>query len=363
MHDSKRQLSGEFLAFMRSHDALPEGKRVTQWLRDHKTEIKTGMIGKLFNSELMSASYAERFVSYVRGTRALPNEKLIYATLCEYLQQAGHELTDELSDKEVAEWLFEPEDEDDYLINGTYKYLARLLKILVDRSTLECRKPADVSRAMEWVYITVGRELPESTKDLYWRDAIAATERRVNLSLEDYCRHVQSWADANPWAVVYAAAGRTAVGASVVLPLAEETYYEVREGQRVPHEIAPDELVMPSNYLFIKAAATRPPDRGGKRFGASWHLLTAIMRQLGELAQLDGPRRRLPLHILSFGSTPANTARLESEHYRFTKKRTPITKFPLYERIVEARPRQRLEPLLRAVLHDMGSNSDDRLGS
>ena len=205
----------------------------------------------------------------------------------------------------------------------------------------------------EWIFACVAQTCLRDGPMLTRGEAVAAAAEVLKTDYCSYLEQLRAW-HRIPWVVALARHRRGIVGASIVLPLTEAAYMQVRNGHRASYECGPEDFEVPSRYVLIEAAVERPEALGA--LNATRPIFMAVLNQVAALAQMqDRPAHEI-LHVLSFGGTPKNRERLLSAGYQLTDGRMAKTGVELFERTTRMnslRPRDFFAAMLLRTLGNM----------
>lgn len=117
-------------------------------------------------------------------------------------------------------------------------------------------QPGDTDRIADWIETVAGRQLAgdDSLNDHAARKVFRETFGEDTPNLK---RQYSEWQLTQPWSVVYSgirtrtAMGFSCTGASVVLPVTERAYFDLRSGNRNYNDVRPDELSPPGRYVYL----------------------------------------------------------------------------------------------------------------
>ena len=194
---------------------------------------------------------------------------------------------------------------------------------------------ADVTKAVDWLYGDLGRSV--SREPVTIEDAWELAEARIGLAKEAYVRRALSWADHEPWTIVFAQEFEEDVGVTICLPVTRRHYDALRSGHGRPYDTPAAALRSPSAHLCVEAFTMAPlPDRAQSQ-PRSRSLLTSAILQFVYLSAIDGVPDKNPLRMLGFAGKPSNQRRAESAGFEPTGTHLEGTKIPLLERVFDMR--------------------------
>lgn len=163
---------------------------------------------------------------------------------------------------------------------------------------------------------------PTHRKDLFDADC------RLNEDIENYARrYVDIWR-VNPDCILYSCVGEDRTGLSFVLPVTDEAYRSMRDGERHFMQITADDILPRSQNLILDSLVEIPG-----RTQPGWHQMTSSLSftLFFQLAMLSVDPVDPAFRMLGFGASPMNAKRLESVAFSRVGTRMPTFKFPLYE--------------------------------
>jgi hypothetical protein len=182
-----------------------------------------------------------------------------------------------------------------------------------------CRDEDDVRAAVTLILTTIGRQLRRGGAGLPDAKAIELAEARMQLDMASYAdRAVGLWRR-SPWTIVYAVVDRVRVGCTLVLPLEESVYEELRAGRRTSHDCTGADLALPSRTLFIEAVGERPDSECPATAKASAQLVRMMFLQIARMSlDPDQPPtgEERPIRMMSLAGTPKGEARIRRFGYR-----------------------------------------------
>ena len=179
------------------------------------------------------------------------------------------------------------------------------------------KRAQDVSDAIEWMFVILGRDFGRSNSLSLMR-AIDRAEERLQTSYSDYRKRAIDWCDFERWTIVRAFDGERIVGMSMVLPLQKHCYDAIKSGDRMTYSCQREEMLHVSSHLLVEACAERTSPEGIRIDRFSRSAVPAIICQEAWLSTIAGIGTTIPLHLLAPAGTKENTRRLWWSGYRLT---------------------------------------------
>jgi hypothetical protein len=163
----------------------------------------------------------------------------------------------------------------------------------------------------------VGRQ---EDKSLSGKAAIAAAERIMNRTLDEYSQSLLTFWKANANTVLFAIQKEgplSRVGVSVVVPLTKEFYRRFRGGRAEDADITRDDIPTKSTFILIDAAVDHHDV--DTRLAKSKRSMSQVRTVMYQLASLSPPLHTKDAnpHVISFVGTPES--RLRFKAYNFTE--------------------------------------------
>ncbi|MBS0260355.1 MAG: hypothetical protein JSS02_00250 [Planctomycetes bacterium] len=190
----------------------------------------------------------------------------------------------------------------------------------------------EVSEAVRWMFIDVGR-LQTGNPLLPGDEAIRIAADWGHLRLEDYQANAISWWRRDRRTVMVGLGEKKPISMTIVLPLREREWHDVRDGNRVPYSLGAADLDVPSNYLVIEGLGQRPVEEGGESTAFTRGALMVMLAQLGSLSNCAFPPRN-DLRILAFASNEVARMRLKKQHFKATGTKLHTMGVDLYDRCI-----------------------------
>lgn len=234
-----------------------------------------------------------------------------------------------LACKEKVDWLRAPE-------RATRALFSKLS--VADRMMMGCvRRSGDVdyeavATAVLWTNVE-GARLTTGNDNLDIDEAVKVAEQTIRISQKEYIERACEWCRKAPWSVVFARKRTRKIGTSLVLPVAEECYFAIRQGIKPIFECDSQDILPSSRFIVLLAIAQRSPKLGGPR-RATFRLFTTMLSQIAALTQANDLPSELPIHVLSFAPFKLSEERLVAGGFRPTGTKLAKTQMPVYERLL-----------------------------
>jgi hypothetical protein len=204
---------------------------------------------------------------------------------------------------------------------------------LVRAGTL-CDNEEDVRKAVAMILASAGRQFHGGNGHLPAGEAIRIAERRWGITQNAYLGRVVGLWRKVPWTVAFAVADRQRIACSLVLPLKEPVYEEIRDGRRSATSCSDRDLAFPSRTLLLEALGQRTDLEYPCLSKKTAHALRSIMVHLAQLS-LDedcslyhaAPSPR----ILSVAGSCEHATHLRKLGFRTTGSRMPGFAGNVYE--------------------------------
>ena len=365
---ARRPLNPKFIETMRLYDGWPRDSDFKDWLRTDDAPpvcngIKSGVYGEMKQGFAVAShitvglsAYFQHCLRQNEATGCHAKQPDFCKAFLKFLSQFPEVDPRIVSAQELATVIL-AEGEPDYMAKefGALEDLLRL-NFLIRDPAVECVKESDVREAIRWMFVFCGRALRSDNHALSPRDAESAASKHFHISLDEYQDRGMSWWHFDRWTVVFARGRRSLTGMSIVLPLREHVYQEMRAGRRMGFDVAPDELVRPSNFVLIEGAAERPTDIPSESDDVTKFTLNATLTQVAALSHAPGHDTDQTLNSLSFGPTPRSTYRLRGAGYKPLGTHMPIGSIAFYEKQLARHPSTYKDHLARNYLIGVGDH-------
>jgi hypothetical protein len=193
----------------------------------------------------------------------------------------------------------------------------------------------EVADAARWMFIDVGR-LQTKNPLLPTDAAIRVAEDWGHARLADYQASAISWWSRDRRTVMIVIGEKKPIAMTIVLPVQERIWHDVRDGNRVPYSLGPGDLEVPSKNLIVEGLGQRPVEEGGEGTPFTRGALTAMLAQFGALSNTSFPPRD-DLRILGFVSNDLARTRLKKNNFKATGTKLHTMGVDLYERFIPAK--------------------------
>ena len=253
------------------------------------------------------------------------SDGLLFA-LSEYLKLPPKEFVDFTLDRP----LFQDAKLGDFLKLGMRPLVEKLTGSHRLREEAFFRSLRDVDRATEINLIEVGLHLWKAEREPTTDELIETTLSSMNLGPKNtYNQLFQSYWQFNPMNFVYVVtSAHNRVGASSVVPVSDEAYEAILNGELSAFDLTVSDLRVKSNNQLILIGTLRKDGRNNTPLPEQTRsLATTIFLQIALLAQNNLEN----LRVLSFAGTADNDKRLKENGFRDVGKFEPRTKTTLYE--------------------------------
>lgn len=188
---------------------------------------------------------------------------------------------------------------------------------LIPPGTL-CKNESDVSTAVDMIMAATGRQAASDLK-LEREDAIKQAEYFMQISRDEYLRKVLDRWHAAKWTIAFATVDRRRVACSHILPLTEQSYEQIKAGNRCIHSYSSRDLAMPSCSLFLEAVSHRSDREYPSVSKKTSQAVRTIFVQLAAMSMGEGQRfDGRGLRILSMSGTRISDARLRRSGFQPT---------------------------------------------
>jgi len=336
-----RTLSREFLHVMCKYDAWPALSTIELWLRNvGEVPIRTGVLGKMLKGMPGQPRHIVGLAAYLQATvRKHPLNRTSRA-FCEFMALRTGDDIRSMSPATIAEYLIATEP--DPFFSGLSGILDSFRARISDRVTgkkfitvnLQGCREYDIKSLIDWFYVWVAGEF--DLRKLYLSTdlakAIQVTEEAIALQRDEFEQLAKRWWAHEPWTVVLARGKYSPTGLSIVLPLRQDAYEAMRNGQLGLRELTPADLSRPSRHLLTVAIAQRPVLLGGDDGDTFKNIMAAHISQVAILSACERETEH-HLRVLALVGTPQNAVRAKQFGYEPLHTVTPDQRLPIYERV------------------------------
>lgn len=307
-----------------------------------------GTLTAMRRGQPVAAKYC---VTLVR-MRNEPGRDAFRKTIAGFVQDRGLSKADSENDTRILDTICRPiGDERDWIADGIsaigYAINARRL---ASRTGRPCQDVREVMQAIRWMYIDCAR-LRSRNPMLEPQAAIQLSESWAKISLEDYQRRAISWWKFDPRIVMVAIGDKRPIAMTLILPLKEPVWNDIRSGQRASYAVSDRDLCIPSSYLMHEGLGQRPHDEGGEAKPYTRATFVTILRQMGTLAEITLPPRA-DLHSLTIAVNDLARQRIVGFGYKQVGTRMKTLDVDLFEKRFDRRKSHRtdVDSLTFAVL-------------
>lgn len=201
-----------------------------------------------------------------------------------------------------------------------------------------CQSEASVRDAVEWVYVSHGRQINRPTR-LSYAKAKKHGEQAIGLHLDEYQARAVAWWRYEPWTITMACDLGEAVGVSISLPLSDNSYGRVKDGHINTWDIRASDLRSPSQYLVVEAVAMTPQRGPATDRRPSSALAAAMVAQAAYLTSVERLGEDSPLQLLTCGFSFVTLERTATFHFAPTGTLLHETDMPVLERVIHIKGR------------------------
>lgn len=343
-----RAFTNEFVNYMYRHGAWPDHTTVQGRLRRLHLPSRREELSKMRNGRYVPEHYLINFLRLIIAETADAHFTQARRCLDRYVRERGipdlaEEHLDAITSHTCTRVLppdFDRDDSDDptsptdYIVHNLQSILRYPFEKMFARWLRLCAA-CDPQVAGPWIYWRLAQARLANGPDLDAAQAQAQAETIMGIPLRDYTARIRSWAEYNPWCVIRARTGKTDLGISLLLPIHEHAYAEVRNGCRRTSDIGPDDMIMPSNYFVYEALAEHPSIVRDKTVNPTKAMLKAMVIQHAALMRYGSPGLSYCYRFLAPEAVPLNRDRMLAGGYKATGICTGLTDFPLWERIMD----------------------------
>jgi len=342
----------DFLRMVDSAGAWPQGQQFVTWCRKDERKIRNAAYRKIRNGELVDMSCILGLLAYLRAPNGKHTDDFeirarakMTACINNYLVATGVPDPDKLAASQKIEHLCndagEAERSVDPKANLFTEGIGGLRWIFeAARPPMEYFYPSSekaICEAVTWCFYDLGHL--KAAGPLSADEAISNTEQRFQMSLSEYQDYAVTCWRRNPWTVVLARGqDNKATGISIILPLRESVYEQIRSGKLMSCRADPQFFAVPSRYMFHEAVSARPLSMGGDPINkATASMVWTVMVQLAALTisetVFDNDQ---PFRALSVDGMPDAREMLMAYGYKPIGMRMATSGEDLYELIIPA---------------------------
>jgi hypothetical protein len=360
MAETDRRLREDFLQHMEIHGAWPETKNFERWVSQQRSGIRHGIYAALKEGLALDPKYAVTLCDYFLNQAEQGKEHEQFSAFSAFLRQQGIENPQAHSPATLAQRLFVSDDSDFFCLDADGILSIIKSHRIVKYYVTQCEDEEEVREAIHWMFVTVGRATTHS-KQLSIHESVRCAEQYMQIALPDYQARALQWWEFDRWTIIRARGKRAATGMSIVLPLAESAYAQLKNGRAMSYDILPTDLRRPSPHLLVEGTCERPVDMAGDKGNTTKNTFMAIVSQIAVLTHCHGPHSKKSLYLLSFAGTPRSKKRLLSGGFKTVGNSMPDSSIQFYERILPVVPHRTTDWIMRAMLWILGHQADEML--
>lgn len=359
---TNRTLRKDFRNHFTLHDAWPATTNVEDWIRAEGYGIKNGTYAKLKNGRPVDPKHLVSLVRYLRDatsqSRALAHIHTAFVTYCRSIDIPDLR---QHSAEALTQLLMEPEENEDVFMDSMRQAISSLsVQVIFDGAVQACANQNQVRLAVRSMFVWLGNDLDTTTRTSE-AAGIAVAEDHMKISLADYQARAISWWQFDPWTVVMARGKRRPTGMGIVLPLREEAYRSLLDGEKPTYDLTPVDLDRPSRLLLIAGASERNTNACQQEGNLTRNTLMALITQLAVLSHVPTKGQTDGLRVLTFAGSPTNHQRLICSDYTPTGINMAKTGHEFYERSLCWPFRSPMDALLLGLLWFLGNYADQML--
>jgi len=369
MDRNDRPLKSNFLDAMHLCDAWVKVTTYEKWLRANAPKpfntIKAGIYGDMRGGYAIQPKYAVGLAAYLLDRIAARDREgnPMYPHVCDALNQFLHPSTIDdvlrLSPTTLGKLLL-AEEESDYVAREAEGFMTLVATTRKLPSLLQgCSTADEVAEAVRWIFAFCGRSLRSDLRFIDEQVAVAMAEKEFHVSMAEYQARAIGWWEKCKWTVVLGRGQLGPTGVSIILPVQQHAYEDMRAGNREGYCVSSDEIINPSRYLVLQGTAERAPGACGEKGNYSKHTLPAIINQVAILSYVRGEESGKPMQVLSFAATPRSRYRLEKAGYKPLGTQMPESDIALYEKQLLRGSLFSTDVFLGPYLRGLGERADE----
>jgi hypothetical protein len=345
---------------MNERTAFPTHKRAEVWFQTETDGFKRDTYTRLKRGDAVNEKYPAGVVSMLLARAPEPELQHCIRIFFEYLAARGVPPQLQSSVADLLDYVCDPPVRHAAEAPNTSDFMQRGIRAIsevfslkrnIDRYVQNCGSEASLREAIRWLYVCMGRMERPGRTHLQVDDAIRAAESTMRISLSDYQHRAIEWSQFNPWTVLLARGNKRPNGLSIILPLSDDAYDSVLNGQRMTYDCGPDDLVIPSRNLLIEAVVERAKDIGAEPTNPTRALYASVLAQISVFTQYLSTDQSGDIRLLSFVGTPTQAKRMKAVGFRPTGKRMSATGIEFYENRVRPSLRSATNMVLIAILN------------
>ncbi|TWT44923.1 hypothetical protein RAS1_13430 [Phycisphaerae bacterium RAS1] len=221
--------------------------------------------------------------------------------------------------------------------------------------TIRACSADEVPTMIQWVYIAAGRYAADKPA-LPFRDASLVARELIRISEDEYAKRALEWLEHCPWSIVLVRGSAGPSGLSIVLPLSNQTYDALLDGQFPTYACAAEQLDSPTDRVLVEAVAERPTEHSSGPAGGTRPLFYALLAQVAAQTRCWQLPPRTPIHLLSFAPSPLARKRLIAYGFKPTGKYMHTTGVEFLVRTLE---RDGTDFLAHSFIHMLSHELED----
>ncbi len=300
----------------------------------HTTKFGTASLSILITWSVLSALFWSRV-----KIKSMPGSCLLL-----YLGQLGVEYPENQTPQQLLKHLCDPPHSSPGHVPHTRDYIKRgfsaitdllISKRLIDHNVQRCAHEDMLRQAVRWFFTAAGNF--DSNVTLPPEIAIHAAEKRLKISVDEYLSFATACQNRHPWTVAMARGTEKPTGISIILPLREEIYMKVRNGELTSFRCDPNDFEPSSRHLLLEVVSQRPLSmKGESTENSTKSLLWCVFSQIAVLSRFSSADDK-SLHLLAIDGAADTKERLDAYGFKATGARMPETNEKLYERVISPR--------------------------
>lgn len=330
MTDPKRfrAFTPEFVAYMDRRGGWPDLERSRDKLRSMGRENKRDYISRIRHGKYVPMKYVAFYLEMLLqsgGDKHFAQSRL---ALGDYLRERGFETLDptqmELMAPHCCTSMLDklPGDHDsdgvvDWIIQGLSSLSTFPLDMFFKSLIVHCQA-GDPDQVALWTFLIVARERLPDGPSLPLEAAQLAAGSIIGVAFPDYVQRVRRWARANPWTVLHAVRNGQVVGGTIMLPVYQHVYAEIRAGRRKTSDVESAHICVPSNWIVFESVCEHPSTFASGA-NPTRSILYALVVQHGAIMRLGHPAIGRVYHFLAPEGTGRNRERMLAAGFKPTE--------------------------------------------
>lgn len=333
----KRRLSADFCDYVAMHpDMWPTEEAVRTWDKSLAGDgIKNGACSSLPKGQPQSPRIIALIINYLRQPHAsrvvIQQRELLHGFLSKHRRVPNPAECDPL---QVIDLICEqPIATTDVIAMGMEMVGAGLLLFPNGAEGIRPCRPDELPIVVPWLYTSLGHEISGRTISNNMATQVAADH--VGIGPEDYQERARRWVSQIPWSVVVVEGRKELEAVSIALPLTWSAYQEIRRGNLQSYDCSADQMIYPSEQIFVESLAMRPRFDGKPRAGTNAALARALLCQHARLTDVEGIGYAKTLRLLTRCLVPRHRVWLERFRYRLVEGLEGKFPYELHERVTQ----------------------------